>query len=104
MQTLLLMGLAVTSVGLLGGWILRRHAPRLAHIFHFGASALLRLLGTVALGWIAAGALEHHDALHIGAAFVCSVLALFLALTTVLMLYVAVSGSTRPPSIVRKSR
>jgi hypothetical protein len=103
MQVALLIGLAVVFVGLAVGRMLRRHTPRLAHVFHFGASALVRFLCVLALGWEAARALEHHDALHIGAAVVLCILAVWAALLTALMLYVLVSGSTRPPSIVNKS-
>jgi hypothetical protein len=103
MREALLIGLAVVFVGLTVGRLLRRRAPRLAHVFHFGASALVRFLCVLALGWETAHALKHHDALHFGAAVVLCILALLTALMTALMLYVLISGSTRPPSTVNNS-
>jgi len=58
-QQVLLIGVAVVFGGLLVGWILgRRHASGPADIFHFGASALARFLGAVALAWSAARVLN----------------------------------------------
>jgi hypothetical protein len=104
MREALLIGLGVVFVGLVAGWVLRRHAPRLAHVFHFGASALVRILAAVALVWSTARAFEDHDALHIGAAVVFCILAVGLALQSALMLYVLVSGSTEPPTSSNESR
>jgi hypothetical protein len=103
MRQALLVGVGMVFVGLVGGWVLRRHAPRLAHVLHFGASALARILGAVALAWSTANALEDNDALHIGAAVAFCILALWLALSSALMLYVLVSGSTEPPPSWNKS-
>jgi hypothetical protein len=96
MRVALLIGLGVVFVGLIAGWVLHRHAPRLAHVLHFGASSLAWILAALALAWGIPRALENHDALHIGAAVVLCILALLLALQSALVLYVVASGRTEP--------
>jgi hypothetical protein len=91
-------GLGVVIVGLLLGRIVRPRAPRLADVFHFGASGLVRALAAVAFAWAAVLMLEDRDALHIALAVLFSVLALGVAATAVLMLYVAVTARTEPPT------
>src|SRR6266496_2686666 len=97
MHKALLIGLGFAVVGLVAGWILRRRTPRLAHVCHFGALALVRILAAVALGWAIARLLEHRDALHIVAAVVLCLPALWSLLSGALMSYTLLTGGKQAP-------
>lgn len=92
MQTALLIGLAVVVAGFASGWILRRRAPALAHVCHFGAAVLIRVLAAVALSWGIAQVLAHPDALRVVAALALAVPALWSLLSAALMSYALVHG------------
>jgi hypothetical protein len=68
----------------------------LASPFGIAAAVLARVLGAFALGWGTARVLRHHDALHIGAAILFCVLALWLAVVAAAMLYVLVAEREVP--------
>jgi hypothetical protein len=91
-------GLGVVIVGLFLGRVVRPRAPRLADAFHFGASALVRALAAVVLAWGSVLMLEDRDALHIALAVLFSLGALGATATAALMLYVAVTSRTEPPT------
>ncbi len=97
MHEALLIGLGFVVVGLVAGWILRRRTPRLAHVCHFGALALVRILAAVALGWAIARLLDHRDALHIVAAVVLCLPALWSLLSGALMSYTLLTGGEQAP-------
>ena len=97
MHEALFIGLGVVTIGFAAGWLLRRRTPRLAQVCHFGAAALVRILAAVVLGWAIVRLLEHPDTLHIAAAVVLFVPALWSFLSAALMSYVLVTGSGQPP-------
>jgi hypothetical protein len=86
-QAFFLIGVAVVFGGMLAGWILRERFFRLGEVLYLGAAALTRLLVAVGLGWSTYRVLKSPDVLHIGAAVILCVLALWLALIAALMLY-----------------
>jgi ABC-type proline/glycine betaine transport system permease subunit len=82
---------------MLAGWLLRGRFFRFGEVLYVGAAALARLLVAVGLGWTTFRVLKSPDVLHVGAAVVFCVLALWLALIAALMLYgLAKEGRATP--------
>lgn len=96
MGQVLLIGLVAVIGGLLLGRVLRSRQPRVAHVFHYGAHALARLLAVAVLGRSAVAVLDDRDAIRIGLAVLLFALACYVAITAALMLYVAVTERAEP--------
>jgi hypothetical protein len=90
----LLVGFVASLAGLALGRVLRRPAPRLAHVLHFSASALSRALAGAVCAAVAIGTPSRIDSLAVAIPISCvtAFLAIYLLAMTLLMLYVAVKG------------
>jgi hypothetical protein len=93
MHEALLIGLGLVALGLATGWIVRRRAPRFAHVSHYGAAALARIVAAFVLGLSVVRLLEDPDGLRIAVAVVIFVLALYVLFSAAVMTYVLVAGN-----------
>lgn len=87
MQQALGVGLGAVVLGFVFGWLLRRIRPHLGAVLTLTASTLARLLGVVAFCWIAARAASDGGGIGLVLAAFFSLLALFLVLTSAVMVY-----------------
>lgn len=80
-------GLGLVIAGVAAGALLRRYSLLIGLSLQMLASALARVLGAAALGWTIARLLAHPSVLRVAGAVALCLLALWLILSSVMLLY-----------------